>query len=424
MRGALFFLFVRFGFLVSVGSPSPMSPWAMAAETERWLVEGAGARFPIGMAGPAREAGGVVFVDDAWPSPFQDRIGEAITMRVSPVTGCYEFVDGDGIVFWTVVPVAPLTWDWISPFHSPDRPDPWGLYSPFRLSRVWVLFPHAEFAESAEPFRLFSGRRAPGAPNMKLSNLQTFEPSNLCFTAFVCSETNLRFTASWPTNNAGGAGVSPVGLPGNGLDLYGTSNLLARSWTLLSSHPATNPPVSFSVERASLPWFNGLPPHVHDESCSVVTNFVVSPLDGTTVYTNVVYECSAPHSCETGFFRLGTRADTDGDGLTDAFELLSSDSDPDEPDTDFDDLSDAEESSLGTDPRLPDTDGDGMSDDEELLSGCNPLVPGLPVGATIRYVHDDDDRLVGAFPGGSPATSTSRWSPAGNPVRSRERGVK
>ena len=50
MRGALFFLFVRFGFLVSVGSPAP----------------------------------------------FQDRIGEAITMRVSPVTGCYEFVDGDG----------------------------------------------------------------------------------------------------------------------------------------------------------------------------------------------------------------------------------------------------------------------------------------------------------------------------------------
>ena len=39
----------------AAGSP-PASPWEMAAATERWLVEGAGARFPEGMAFPAREA--------------------------------------------------------------------------------------------------------------------------------------------------------------------------------------------------------------------------------------------------------------------------------------------------------------------------------------------------------------------------------
>ena len=48
----------------------------------------------------------------------------------------------------------------------------------------------------------------------------------------------------------------------------------------------------------------------------------------------------------------------------------------------------------------------------------------LPVGATIRYFRDDDDRLVGAFPGTSPAAAGVRWSPAGDPARSRERRAR
>ena len=99
-------------------------------------------------------------------------------------------------------------------------------------------------------------------------------------------------------------------------------------------------------------------------------------------------------------------------------------SDPAEEDSDFDGLADSEEVSFGADPLAADTDGDGMSDEEEVLSGCNPLVPGLPVGATIRYFRDDDDRLVGAFPGASPAAAGVRWSPAGDPVRSRERRAR
>ena len=100
-------------------SESPVSPWEMAVATEQWLVEGAGARFPD--------------------------------------TGCYEFADPDGTVFWTVVPVAPLTWNWISPFRSPLRPDARDLYSPFRIAREWLLLSPAEFdsraesAENAEP---------------------------------------------------------------------------------------------------------------------------------------------------------------------------------------------------------------------------------------------------------------------------------
>ncbi|HSY18552.1 MAG TPA: LamG-like jellyroll fold domain-containing protein [Candidatus Acidoferrales bacterium] len=48
---------------------------------------------------------------------------------------------------------------------------------------------------------------------------------------------------------------------------------------------------------------------------------------------------------------LGTQMDTDGDGLTDAFEKLVT----------------------KTDPNNPDTDGDGISDSDEYLLGLNPL---------------------------------------------------
>jgi hypothetical protein len=53
------------------------------------------------------------------------------------------------------------------------------------------------------------------------------------------------------------------------------------------------------------------------------------------------------------FLILGTPQDTDGDGLTDAFEKLVS----------------------HTDPTNPDTDGDGISDSDEYLLNLNPLTP-------------------------------------------------
>ena len=197
----------------------PASPAEMAAATERWLVEGAGARFPDGMADPAND-GDFVFVDGTWPLPFRERVGESVALRVSPETGCYEFADPDGTVFWTVVPVAPLTWNWISPFRSPLRPDTQDLYSPFRLAREWLLLSVAEFdsrAESADPLAT------------RHSSLVTREAAgpatSLCFTAFAFTETNLFFTAAWPTNAA---------LPESVLDLYGittTSSTRAQGST-------------------------------------------------------------------------------------------------------------------------------------------------------------------------------------------------
>ena len=322
----------------SVARP-PESPDEMAAEMERWLVEGAGARFPGGMADPARDADAIAFVDETWPIPFQERVGEAITLRVSPETGCYEFANPDGTVFWTVVPVAPLTWNWISPFRSPLHPDTQELYSPFRLAREWRLLSPADLdsrAGTARNAETLATRRS------SLVIRGAGDPAtNLCFTAFAYTETNLYFNAAWPTNET---------LPESVVDLYGSTNLLEPRWTFLSSHPATNPPVPFSVDPATLPWYVEPTQHVHDATCVSITNVVLSPLDGTTVYTNALWSCEtnrAPGAC--GFFRLGTHCDSDGDGLPDARETLVA----------------------GTDPASPDTDGDGVPDDltaEEWLS--------------------------------------------------------
>jgi len=122
----------------------PETPMEMAAATERWLVGGAGARFPDGMTTSAREADSLVFVDETWPAAFQERAGETVLLHVSEQTGCYEFIDIDGIVFWTVVPATPLTWDWVSPFRSPFQTDTHDLYSPFRLAWEWRLVSSTE----------------------------------------------------------------------------------------------------------------------------------------------------------------------------------------------------------------------------------------------------------------------------------------
>ena len=67
-----------------------------------------------------------------------------------------------------------------------------------------------------------------------------------------------------------------------------------------------------------------------------------------------------------------TDPDSDGDGLTDAFEKLAG-TDPDKMDTDGDGLSDGQEAAvLHTDPLAADTDGDDLSDAQELSMGTDP----------------------------------------------------
>lgn len=70
--------------------------------------------------------------------------------------------------------------------------------------------------------------------------------------------------------------------------------------------------------------------------------------------------------------------DSDGDGLTDAEELILG-TDPHNPDTDYDGLSDYDEVRVyGTNPLHPDTDGDQMADGYEVQLGRNPLISDNP----------------------------------------------
>ena len=151
---------------------------------------------------------------------------------------------------------------------------------------------------------------------------------------------------------------------------------------------------------SELPWHDATPLHAHDESCGISTNIVLSPLDGTTVYTNVVYECGVPDPIRPpGFFNVGTHDDTDGDGLPDAYELLVTLTDPLDGDSDGDGLSDQFElATAGTDPHDPDTDGDLLWDGTEWLLGTNPLNPdtdgdgladGWETGSVRSWAEDD-----------------------------------
>ncbi|MCK0113053.1 NlpC/P60 family protein [Ornithinimicrobium sp. F0845] len=99
--------------------------------------------------------------------------------------------------------------------------------------------------------------------------------------------------------------------------------------------------------------------------------------------------------------------DSDGDGLTDAFEALAG-TDPMSADTDGDGLSDGYEAMVSkTDPLSADTDGDGVSDAQELMDGTDPgTLPGIAgvVGRgefaeNIRdgFVDSDGDGLSDTF---------------------------
>jgi len=82
----------------------------------------------------------------------------------------------------------------------------------------------------------------------------------------------------------------------------------------------------------------------------------------------------------TCFLVLGTPQDSDGDGLTDAYERLVS----------------------KTDPRNADTDGDGISDSDEVLAGSNPLVSG-----TAWQLDSDSDGLPDAYENNTAGLSAS-----------------
>ena len=86
--------------------------------------------------------------------------------------------------------------------------------------------------------------------------------------------------------------------------------------------------------------------------------------------------------------------DTDGDGISDDYEINVYATDPGLWDTDGDGLSDGEELlSTGSDPFVWDTDGDGVADGDEGGAGTDPLTADEVVPEA-TLVDSDNDRLA------------------------------
>jgi hypothetical protein len=98
-----------------------------------------------------------------------------------------------------------------------------------------------------------------------------------------------------------------------------------------------------------------------------------------------------------------TETDTDGDGLSDDYEINVYATDPDLWDTDSDGLSDGDEVlTTGTDPFLWDTDGNGIADGDGGTAGTDSLDPAsVPEGTAETTLgasseDSDADRLADA----------------------------
>ena len=99
---------------------------------------------------------------------------------------------------------------------------------------------------------------------------------------------------------------------------------------------------------------------------------------------NVIYTPAAPVE----------DPDSDGDGASDAQEA-SLGTDPANPDSDADGLLDGAELTAGTDPTLYDTDGDGFGDNTEVANGTDPNDPAsVPPGEPT--IDTDGDMLTDA----------------------------
>jgi len=115
--------------------------------------------------------------------------------------------------------------------------------------------------------------------------------------------------------------------------------------------------------------------------------------------------------------------DSDGDGIPDGMEILHFGTNPHLWDSSGDGLSDwIKIYRYGLDPLQRDSDGDGYPDAEELLAGSDPTTPNPGAHGSVRYYHDEDDRLTGSYVGADGEATTTRLTPAGNPLKLQERG--
>jgi hypothetical protein len=186
----------------------------------------------------------------------------------------------------------------------------------------------------------------------------------------------ITLAASWPED---------TNLPGNAIDVFYKRELPQPAWEFLQRVEEINP--ALGVTTQSLFFADLIQPDEAPEPAAA-TNTVPSSYDPGTQYTNAIPLSSSPPGLhQGGFFKVATILDSDGDGLTDAFERWVSGTDPALADTDGDGVLDDWEISNGTDPLNPDTDGDQMPDGWEMKYGLDLLA------VNDRWADPDDDGL-------------------------------
>ena len=350
--------------------PFPASPRDLAAVLENRIVSGEGVVLPDADVPIVLDSGSIRLCSGAWPESFHARIGETFSLSLSPDSSRYEFRDAADTLFWTEIPDALPPDGWVASFRrASDDPSPMDpLFDPTRIVMLWNILgdeePQPEDCSGTEMPEVLSRRFA--------SRSAATQPEKLRFSAFsVQDEATLLFSAEWPQDEPP---------PGGVLDLYETDSLQPVAWRLVASFPATNSPASFLLDWPAAT--NASVQITHTETCSAVTNLMVSPLDGETIYTNVIWTCVHPHTTNSpsAFFRLGTPTDSDDDGLSDAFETLVSGTVVSAADTDGDSMPDGWEFATGLDPLDPldamqDKDGDGLPNVYEFHNGTNPNFP-------------------------------------------------
>jgi len=380
---------------------APATPLEMALRLERELARGAGVLMPDPDT-PVRLDGGVIPLDGAsggFPAGFLAGLApekvngvEAwrATLRADDATGDMIFYNAGGKAFWSVEADASVySADWVARIHSADGgsldfsgtarmleelagkaagiavPEEALYRAAWLAARQYFLPSHVEMAFTFVLAEDLPDYRAAGAAEAAALSggaepLRAPAPlTGLTVTGIAAGTDGVSLSAGWPAGTV---------FSGGALDVFFTPSLAPAAWTNLvraGVGPATNG-LDVAVPRALLP------PAPEPGPVTAVTNIVPSSYDPGVLVTNIVVT-SPPVPGEVGFFRLADLADTDSDCLTDAFENWVSHTDPLDPDSDDDGLTDGEEAALGTGPLSADTDGDGLADGWEAAHGFNPL---------------------------------------------------